>query len=510
MKFRLILGASFVLSFVALCAYATQVPAARRPLARATGFATTASSKITPSVEVLRQKLGNQVPVLVILREQADLSGSARLRSKEAKGRYVYQALTRTALRSQVGLIQALDQRGVSYHRFYITNAIAIEHASPELIRELAARPDVAKIIGDPAVPQLLPRGGKSVQAAPQISENIVATGAPRVWQELHARGQGIVVAGQDTGVEWQHPALKPHYRGVKADGTVSHDFNWHDSIHHAIVGTPNPCGYDSPAPCDDDEHGTHTMGTMVGDDGQGTVTGMAPEAKWIACHNMDQGTGTPASYIECFEYFLAPYAQGADPLHAGRPDLAPDVINNSWGCPPDEGCDGSEFGPALHALNAAGIVVVASAGNDGPDCSTIDNPPAFYTDDTLSVGAIDHRTGEIAEFSSRGPSKLDGGIGPDVTAPGVNVLSTVPGGQYAKASGTSMAGPHVAGLVALLWSARPDLIGQVATTVQLIRAAADPKTTTESCGGINGSAIPNNTYGYGAINAQKVVGTFW
>ena len=116
--------------------------------------------------------------------------------------------------------------------------------------------------------------------------------------------GQNIVVASADTGVRWTHNALKPHYRGWDGQN-ANHDYNWHDSIHDSVG---NPCGNDSPFPCDDFFHGSHTTGTAIGDDGAGNQIGMAPGAKWIGCRNMDQGNGTPARYIECMEFFLAPY----------------------------------------------------------------------------------------------------------------------------------------------------------------------------------------------------------
>jgi len=249
-------------------------------------------------------------------------------------------------------------------------------------------------------------------------------------------------------------------------------------------------------------------MGTIVGSDGGENVIGMAPKAKWIACRNMDGGAGTPASYIECFEWLLAPYKKGANPMTDADPTKAANIINNSWGCPESEGCSADEIAPALAAMKAAGVLVVVSAGNDGPGCSTIQDPPAWHSALTLSVGAYDHRSQTIASFSSRGPSKIDNEIGPDVVAPGVNIRSSVTGGQYAQFgwSGTSMAGPHVAGAAALLWSIKPELIGNIELTTKIIRDSAIAKTTTQTCGGVAGTAHPNNTYGMGLIDIAKAV----
>ncbi|RYZ65946.1 MAG: peptidase S8, partial [Proteobacteria bacterium] len=242
--------------------------------------------------------------------------------------------------------------------------------------------------------------------------------------------------------------------------------------------------------------------------DGLGNEIGMAPDAQWMACRNMDAGNGKPSTYIECFEFFIAPYPQGEDPMTAGNPLKAPHVINNSWGCTADEGCVGQEITPVLEALYRAGVMVVVSAGNDGPGCSTIHEQPATLSPYTLSVGAHNHRDGKIASFSSRGPSTLDGQVGPDLTAPGVSIRSAVPGGGYASGmwSGTSMAGPHVAGAVALLWSAKPELIGNIDETAKIIRETATPTTSTQVCGNVAGTAVPNNTFGFGRLNVAAAV----
>src|SRR6185295_14141036 len=129
------------------------------------------------------------------------------------------------------------------------------------------------------------------------IEPGISYSKAPQVWA-LGFTGQGIVVGGADTGYQWDHPALKPHYRGWNGV-TANHDYSWHDSIHSSA----GPCVGNSPQPCDDNSHGTHTMGTAIGSDGGSNQIGMAPGAKWIGCRNMDQGNGTPTTYAECFQF---------------------------------------------------------------------------------------------------------------------------------------------------------------------------------------------------------------
>ncbi|PZR96102.1 MAG: hypothetical protein DLM69_11055, partial [Candidatus Chloroheliales bacterium] len=303
--------------------------------------------------------------------------------------------------------------------------------------------------------------------------------------------------------MQWDHPAIKPHYRGWNGS-TADHNYNWHDAIHDS---TGNPCGNNSMFPCDDYGHGTHTTGTTSGDDGAGNQIGVAPGAKWIGCRNMDQGNGTPARYTECFQWFIAPTdLNGNNP----NPALRPDVINNSWGCPPSEGCAAGTLQTIVENTQAAGILVEASAGNSGSACSTVTDPPAIYAASFSSAAYAINNT--LASFSSRGPVTVDGSNRrkPDIGGPGVNVRSSVPTNSYANYSGTSMAGPHVVGSVALLWSARPQLERDITTTKQILENTANPNIAVTSgptsCGGIDYHTIPNNHFGYGRVDVLAAV----
>lgn len=482
-------------------------------------WAQAATLPLNPKIDsyVIKQlsntrKKANITAVLVVLKEQADISAGNTIQDRKERAHYVYDTLRTTALSTQGPLVDFLKSKKAKFRQYYIENMVAVFNPSRALINELAARPDVARIMGNPTVKLKLP---KQQQLRSKASDegngpegNVVRMGATKVWDKFNDRGEGIVIAGQDTGVEWTHPALKKKYRGYSADGKIDHNYNWHDAIHVPLTSSRKAgfCGYDNAKPCDDHGHGTHTVGTIVGDDEHGNQIGVAPKAKWIACKNMDQGMGSPASYIECFEFFLAPYPINGNPLTDGNPDKAPNIINNSWGCTREEGCSGDEILPALQAMKETGVYVVASAGNDGPDCSTIQDPPAYHTGLSLTVGAFNHRNDRIAFFSSRGPSAQDGGVGPNIAAPGVYVRSAFPGNTYQYMSGTSMAGPDAVGVVALLWSYNKDLIGQIDKTTSIIENSAEPATSAEMCGGIKGSHIPNNTYGYGLINAYKAV----
>jgi subtilisin family serine protease len=335
------------------------------------------------------------------------------------------------------------------------------------------------------------------------IEWNVRKVGADRVW-DLGYTGQGVIVGDADTGVAWDHPALREAYLGW-GDGGLDHNYHWYDAWDGRLE------------PWDDNGHGTHTTGTVVGRDGQNEI-GLAPGARWIACRNMRHGIGNPGSYLSCMEFLLSPFPLDGDPFHDGHPAQGAHVVNNSWGCPRREGCLADTLRVAVENLRAAGQMMVVSAGNEGPACSTVQDPPAPY-DAVFSVGAIDW-TDQAANFSSRGPVTATGSqlLKPDIVAPGVDIRSSVPGG-YASLPGTSMAGPHVAGVVALLWSADPALIGDVDRTEALLAETAQALTvdavcpdggaesaTVCACGGDLPESVPNQVYGWGQVDAWAAV----
>lgn len=501
----------FVLSVAFFCGLMVLLPASLNAAGAADGIAQNApraltlrdaAGKIERGVLEKLQK-GQTTRALIVMAEQADLSAAENLPTKQAKGAFVFTTLRETAQRTQAGVRADLQRRGVTYRAYIAANVIAVEQLDAPLAVQLAARPEVGRLAADPDVKFAEPVSMEpSVEIARAVEWNIQKIGANKLWAEK-IRGKGIVVANQDTGVEWDHPALKKKYRGyTKATDTVNHDYNWWDAIHSSIGGGSNPCGYNSAAPCDDTDHGTHTMGTIVGSTRTDKI-GVAPGAKWIACRNMDNGVGRPSTYIECFDFFLAPWdSTGNNP----DPNQAPDVVSNSWGCPPSEQCAADSLRIATRSLRAAGIFVSVSAGNAGSNCSTISDPSSIYNAST-TVGATDSGD-NLASFSSRGPVTVDASNRrkPDISAPGVNVRSSVTGGGYSKLSGTSMAAPHVAGAVALLWQAKPSLRGNVGTTEQVLFQAANRnvKTGNQNCGGTNKNDIPNNLFGYGRLDVWK------
>jgi subtilisin family serine protease len=472
---------------------------------------------------VLDSAASGPTQFFVYLDERADLGGSDTLTAKSAKSRYVHDRLRSVAARSQAPVIAALEANGAQHRSFWITNAI-LAVGDLGAVEAVAKLSEVEFVYGvgsgqlERPVPVDPPGGTTGTNLTTTVFDSIAKVNADDAWG-LGFRGQGVVVGGADTGVRWTHEAIKNGYRGW--NGTAaSHDYNWHDAIHNPDPA--NVCGADSPAPCDDDTllgggHGTHTVGTMVGKGpervGQKNEIGMAPDAKWIACRNMTHGLGAIPTYLECMQWFLAPTRiDGSGP----DPAKAPDVINNSWGCV--EVCPPPALQDVLRASRAAGIFYAVSAGNDGGEgpiwvCSSIYHPLARYPE-AFTVGATTWTTDTIASFSSRGPVLLGDPPGqlllrkPNITAPGETIRSALRASDssYGNLSGTSMAGPHVAGLVALLISADPMLKGNVDRLEDIIEQTAVRKTTTELCGGDSSTQVPNNTYGWGRIDAQAAV----
>ena len=474
-------------------------------------------SKLSDELLVDLQR-GSTLDVIVRFSDQADLSTAKDIRGKEAKTNFVFNRLLQTAETQQQDVRTWLDQHRIEYQAFVLVNALRIERADMDLVRQLAERREVARIMGNPwgKIEDLAePLSAATERGDPaEIEWNIEQINAPQVW-DMGYRGEGVVIGNQDTGIDWDHEALLDKYRG-SYDGTVDHNYNWHDAIHSAnplngdtVLTDPsvNFCGFDSAEPCDDNGHGTYTVGISVGETPDNQV-GVAPGARWIGCRNMDRGWGSPASYIECFEFFLAPTdLNGENP----DPSRAPHVINNSWRCPEVEGCNDDNYAlmeMAVDNLKAAGVVVVVSAGNSGPNCATIDAPAAIF-ENSFVVGATNEQD-TITNFSSRGPVLVGTDTPlrkPDIVAPGRNIRGPRRNDNYSIGSGTSASGPHVAGLVALLINANPDLAGEVDMIEEIIEQSALPIESAQECSaGFTGMGIPNIVYGYGRIDALAAV----
>ncbi|WLQ52506.1 S8 family serine peptidase [Streptomyces poriferorum] len=431
----------------------------------------------------------------VYFKDKADLTAAARIKDRARQGREVRSRLVKTATTSQAGLIDVLHKAGAnrsarteaySYTPYWLANTVQVNGDSA-LLAEIEKLPGVERVTADRtyALPKLTTASAEP--AVEDVEWGVDRIGAPKVWDEYGAAGQGIVVGSIDSGAQFDHPALVKQYRGNNGDGTFTHDYNWYDP--------GRVCGIIERIPCDNVGHGTHTIGTMVGDDGPGNHVGVAPEAQWISAKGCEVSSCSQRSLLAAGQFMLAPTdVNGKNP----RPELRPHVVNNSWGSADAEA--DPWFKDTVTAWVAAGIFPVFSNGNEGPSCATDGNPGNLK--ESYGVGAFDP-DGNVASFSSRGPSAFgDDLIKPNVSAPGVAIRSTYPGGKYAVGSGTSMAAPHVAGAIALLWSAAPSIARDVDETRRLLdETAVDVDDV--SCGGTAGN---NNVYGQGRLDAYAAV----
>jgi serine protease AprX len=458
----------------------------------------------TQSLTDISSELKEKLDILVYLTPKGGLVEARHILDREQRIRTVVETLVDYSQQTQAPLLSLLTANAYQYKSFFVENVVHIPQADRGLIEQIGKLPNVISVRINSKIKMDMPEM-EFVKRDSRVEPHIKLIEADKVWSQLGVMGEGIVVGGADTGVYWQHNSIKKQYRGYLGEGAVDHNYNWHDAIGGESSGF---CTQSSPEPCDDRNHGTHTIGTMVGDDGRGQQIGVAPQAQWIACRNMKEGVGTVATYLECFQFFMAPYPRGGDPKQDGRPELAPHIVNNSWSCPSSEGCRGDEFMQTVQAYKDAGILLVAAAGNYGPRCGSVSNTPARHAGDILVVGAYNTFLNEVAFFSARGPSNLEQRLAPNIVAPGAFVRSAVTTGpdDYDDKPGTSMASPQAAGVVALLWSHRPELIGQVESTIRIIEQSAEGARAKASCPGYPANQVPNAEYGYGMLNALKAL----
>ncbi len=453
----------------------------------------TAGAAAAPIEGKLQRDLaaGRVQRMIVEFKDKANLKPATAVKDRSKRSQAVIDALRSTAGASQrAATTTTAKLRGVDAKTYWLTNVMVVEGAPATLSKlatTLAKDPAVAKIRAERSYPLVQPIDPKvAVLAAAGTPEwGVAKIGADKAW-EAGALGQGVVVATIDTGVEYTHPALVDHYLGNNGDGSFTHDYHWWDPSHTC----PDP------EPCDNVAHGTHTMGTILGGDGPGPFTpdiGVAPGAKWIAAKGCEVIDCSETSLLSSGQWVMAPTdLNGENP----DPSQMPDIVSNSWG-----GGPGDPFYLAtVQAWRAAGIIPVFASGNPGPFCGEGGSPGDFL--EAFSVGATDSAD-IIADFSGRGPS-VYGKVNPDVSAPGVDVVSSVPGGGYEAFSGTSMATPHVAGTMALLLSADNSLRGNFKGVTDPIRSTAVDRLD-NSCGG-DPDGDPNNVYGDGRIDAAAAV----
>jgi subtilisin family serine protease len=472
---RLRLARSLLSAGAALVVVATSLAATGSAAQAAPGGSAT-SDKIRPELSKRFQAKGES-DFWIRFAPKADLSKASAIEDWNERGTAVAAALRKTADESQAKVRAELDAAGVRYEAFWATNAIKVSSASQSMAQDIAARGEVEGLYAPMtySVPKITP--GTDEKAVNAVEWGIANINADDVWARYGVKGAGITVANIDTGVQFDHPALVNSYRGNNGDGTFNHNYNW-----FRAAGT---CA----APCDNNGHGTHTMGTMVGLDGANQI-GVAPDVKWITANGC---CPTDNALIASGQWMLEPRdLSGQNPDASKRPN----IINNSWGSELPSNDPFME--DVTLAWEASGIFGTWSNGNEGDDCETSGSPGSRIVN--YSVGAYDVNN-NIAGFSSRGAGQ-DGEIKPNISAPGVNVRSSLPGNAYGSGSGTSMAAPHLAGTVALLWSAAPTLRGKITATRQLLNDTAVNKLDGQ-CGGTEDD---NNVYGEGRLDALALL----
>lgn len=427
--------------------------------------------------------------IFVVMKNQADLNEAAQIKDVITRRETVYDTLVKTSTESQADIQTQLKSWHLKFTPYYLVNGLEVE-SNPYFTTLIEKRGDVTKVLESPQLrplpaPEPL-KNSDPVDLPDGPTWNLKMIGADQVHSDLNITGKGIVIGQTDTGVDGQHPQLSDSYRGVSG----SDDYNWLDLWNN------------SPYPTDLQGHGTATLGIITGKD-----IGIAPGAQWIGCINLGRNLGNPAVYLDCMQFMLAPYPQGGNPFVDGNPSKGAMIVNNSWGCPKVEGCDTEIYRSTVGALETAGIFMSVAAGNTGYyGCSTISDPLAIYPD-VFTVGSID-KNGNVSNFSSLGPVTVDdsGRIKPDLLAPGENVISAFPDNQYMQGSGTSFAAPHVTGVVALMWSANPMLIGNIPLTREILDETATKYNGTVPDCASDITSIPNDVSGYGLVNAYAAV----
>lgn len=401
-----------------------------RPLAlllAALGSGAAAAGVLAPDLQqdLAARAPAEEVAVIVQLADRANLA-AIRETSRSARVKRTVAALKDKAARTLPPVVsEARRLGGRAVRELWLINGLAVTLPAGR-VAQLAAHPAVGSVRADSLM--LAPSPTEGVAALPQW--NLAAVTAADLWA-LGFTGAGVVVANMDTGVDAQHPDLASRYRG----GANS----WFDP--HGQHATPH----------DANGHGTQTMGIMVGGDASGLAIGMAPDARWIAVKQYDDGGQASFSHIhQGFQWLL-------DPDGNADSDDAPHVVNASWGLAGTAGQCITEFDEDIRILKGAGVAVAFAAGNDGPAAASSVSPGNNLQG--FAVGAVDEALA-VAGFSSRGPSACDFAIYPDLAAPGANVITADLsfGGLplYMNVSGTSYAAPHVAGALALLAGAFP------------------------------------------------------
>ncbi|WP_344056441.1 S8 family serine peptidase, partial [Sphaerisporangium rubeum] len=392
--------------------------------------------------------------------------------------------LEKTAEATQAPVAGLVESHGDQVlNTFWLKNMLLVR-VRPATLDALAASPLVKRVIPNfrLTAPETAPR---QAAAEGETTWGIEKIGADRVRSERGLTGEGVRVAVLDTGVDITHPDLT----GRLATDDAADPYFPGGWIEFGPDGRPLPT-----MPHDSSYHGTHVAGTIAGGDASGTRIGVAPGVELMAGLVIPGGNGTLAQVIAGMQWAVAPYDRNGRP--AGEPA---DIVSMSLG---GEGFSDEMIEPTRNILRAGAFPSFAI----GNDCLPGGSGSPGNVFEAVAVGATGPGD-EVPDFSCGGVVRRadwtdapgewpDTYVVPDVSAPGVDVLSAVPGGGYREASGTSMATPHVSGVVALMLQARPELGVAEALAILEGTSFSDDRY----------GPRPNPRYGAGRIDAHAAV----
>lgn len=424
-------------------------------LLAATAVASDSVEFVQPDLED-RLQAGEQIDLLVQF-EVPDLSPAYDM-SWEERGHWVHKQLSNAVKETQSEARSRLEKRGAEVQSLKLGNMMIVEQSDYQTFDAVRSSAGVKRIYEKPEF-ELLDSEDEDSTLGGGPTANLDQIKATDVWDQLGFRGQDIVVGLNDSSPRYTHDLLVDGYRGNDGGGSFSHDYNWFDPN----TGASEPFA---------EFHGTLVVSIMAGDSG-GAQTGVAPDAKWMACGGC--AGGSCGGVYECLDWMIAPTdldGENADP------DQRPHVVNNSWGsC--EQSYD-STLDPVWDSMYAAGVMPFFSNGNSSncgyaspPGLDTVGNPARSGR--VMGIGSTTQTGGDYATHSNWGPTDNDNpglpdsfddfgypDLKPNVSAPGEGIPGADSGSDSGTTSstGTSFASPHATGAAAVMLSAAPCLIG--------------------------------------------------
>ncbi|XP_021955100.1 bacillopeptidase F [Folsomia candida] len=429
-------------------------------LVLAATLAVAAAGTVDPALNLaIQQGSTEAILALPAIVDQVQSNPSLLSLSGDAKVSALVASLQGLTSAAQAPYVQVASSLGLETQTYWGSNIIHVKGLTSQTLASLAATPGEFTL-RKPVTVRMTPSIVET-NATQNAQWGVAKIRAPEAW--ARTQGEGTVVCIIDTGVNLGHVALADAYGGA-----------WSDPY------------YNTAGPTDQQGHGSHCAGTVLG---RANGVGVAPAAQWVACRGLNhQGSGTEPNLISCAQWVLT-----ANPR--------PNIVSNSWG----GGSNNPWYNQVVSAWRSAGIIPVFAIGNSGPGCRTVISPGD--QPNLISVGATTD-TDAMATFSSRGPNAA-GALKPEVSAPGNNIVSCGTGANnYVTMSGTSMATPHTAGAIALLMSANPSWgFDEIFTALTTTPVHPTLSNADRNCGLPEGGDFPNHALGHGRIDVAAALG---